>query len=236
MRRRMFMGGGLLAGIVPAAGATEVDLLLVLAVDVSASIDQQRAQLQRDGYRGALTDPAVLAAIGGGPLGAIAVAYVEWGGYFYHRLVVPWTKIAGAEDAGAWSEQLAHPPSLTMTWTSISGALEFSRKLLDDCPFAAARRVIDVSGDGGNNNGPPPEPERDRLAAEGITINGLPIVSDETVYGVAPGQSLEAYYRDSVIGGPGAFLIVADGYAAFGEALRRKLIQEIAGNARGRPA
>jgi hypothetical protein len=226
----MFLSGALLAGIAPAQ-TSAVDLLLVLAVDVSASIGEEAARLQRDGYRTALTDLQVLAAIGGGPLGAIAVAYVEWGGYFYHRLVVPWTKVAGPEDANAWSDQLRPAPPQTLTWTSISGGLEFSSQVLAESPFEGTRRVIDVSGDGGNNNGPPPESERDRLVAEGVTINGLPIVNGGPIYGTAPGQSLESYYRDQVIGGPGAFLIVADGYAAFGAAIRRKLIQEIAGKA-----
>jgi hypothetical protein len=228
MRRRAFLAGSLLAGTSPAFAAEEVDLLLVLAVDVSQSIVIEDARLQREGYRNALTDPRVLTAIATGPLGAIAVAYVEWGGYFYHRIVVPWTKIAGPDDAYRWSDQLGTTPPQTMTWTSISGGLEFSGRVLAECPFAAPRRVIDVSGDGGNNNGPPPEPVRDRLVMEGITINGLPIVTGGPVFGTAPEQSLESYYRDSVIGGPGAFLVVAENYNAFGEAIRRKLIQEIA--------
>ncbi len=230
LQRRTFLAGSLAAGISPGPAVHAADLLLVLAVDVSASIDTDDARLQRQGYRDALTDRQVLAAIAGGPLGAIAIAYVEWGGYFYQRLVMPWTRIAGPDDAQAWSDQLdTVPPSQTMTWTSLSGGLEFSGKVLADCPFEGTRRAIDVSGDGGNNNGPPPEPVRDRLGAEGITVNGLPIVTGGPVYGTAPGQSLEAYYRESVIGGPGAFLVVAHDYAAFGEAIRRKLIQEIAG-------
>jgi hypothetical protein len=229
MRRRAFLAGSLLAGVAPASAAEAVDLLLVLAVDVSQSIVIEDARLQREGYRNALTDPRVLTAIAGGPLGAIAVAYVEWGGYFYHRIVVPWTRIAGPEDAYGWSDLLGTTPPQTMTWTSISGGLEFSAKVLADCPYEAARQVIDISGDGGNNNGPPPEPVRDRLVNDGITINGLPIVTGGPVYGTAPDQSLEAYYRESVIGGPGAFLIVAGDYTAFGDAIRHKLIQEIAG-------
>ncbi len=234
--RRTFLAGSLAAGISPGPAVDVADLLLVLAVDVSASIDMEDARLQRQGYRDALTDRQVLAAIAGGPLGAIAIAYIEWGGYFYQRLVMPWTRIAGPEDARTWSDQLETvPPSQTMTWTSLSGGLEFSGKVLADCPLKGTRRAIDVSGDGGNNNGPPPEPVRDRLAAEGTTINGLPIVTGGPVYGTAPGQSLEAYYRESVIGGPGAFLVVAHDYAAFGEAIRRKLIQEIAGLPLARP-
>ncbi len=230
MRRRALLGGvlatGVASGIAPARAAMAVDLLLVLAVDVSQSMDLAEARLQREGYRAAMTDPKVLAAVAGGPLGAIAVAYVEWGGYFYHQIVVPWTRIAGAEDARAWSDQLGTTPPQNMTWTSISGGLEYSREVLAACPFEGTRRVIDVSGDGANNNGPPPEPERDRLAAEGITINGLPIGTGNPPI---PGQSLAEYYRASVIGGPGAFLVAANDFAAFGEAIRRKLIQEIAG-------
>jgi hypothetical protein len=231
MRRRTFLsaGGALMSGVPPAWADARVDLLLVLAVDVSRSIDEEEAELQRQGYRAALTDAAVLAAVGGGPHGAIAVAYVEWAGSSYQRLVIPWTRIAGSDDGTAWSDRLAASPRDSVTWTSISGALAFSRQVLADSPFEGTRRVIDVSGDGPNNNGPLPEPERDRLVAEAVTVNGLPIVNDRPNFGMAQ-DGLEPYYRNSVIGGPGAFVIVADDFAAFGTAVRRKLIKEIAGS------
>jgi hypothetical protein len=116
-----------------------------------------------------------------------------------------------------------------MSWTSLSGALKFSRLVLASAPFEGTRRVIDVSGDGANNNGPPAEEERDRLIAEGVTINGLPIINERPNFGMRPEENLETYYRNAVIGGPGAFLVVAGDFAAFGDAVRRKLVQEIAG-------
>jgi len=229
-RRTLLAAGGALALPVPVRAAdAAVDVQLVMAVDVSRSVDEEEARLQREGYRSAMVDPRVLAAVGGGMLGAIAVAYVEWAGAGYQQLVIPWTRIAGPADAAAWSARLARSPRQSMSWTSISGALSFSRQVLADCPFEGTRRVVDVSGDGPNNNGPPAEGERDRLVAEGVTINGLPIVNDRPNFGVQPGRDLEPYYRDSVIGGPGAFLVVAEDFEAFGAAIRRKLVLEIAG-------
>ena len=230
MRRRMLLtaGGALMLPKPTLAKMDAVDVQLVLAVDVSRSIDEEEARLQREGYRSAMIDPRVLAAIGGGMLGAVAVAYVEWASYGYQQLVVPWTRIGSAADAAGWSARLAASPRQSMSWTSISGALAFSRRVLADCPWEGTRRVIDVSGDGVNNNGPPAEDERDRLVNEGVVINGLPIVNDRPNFGALPGRELEPYYRDSVIGGPGAFLIVAEDFETFGAAIRRKMIQEIA--------
>ncbi len=208
--------------------AGPVDLQLVVAVDVSRSIDEEEARLQREGYRAAMADPRVVAAMTGGMLGAVAVAYVEWAGFAYQQLVLPWTRIGSGAEAAAWSERLRRSPRQSVSWTSISGALMFSRRVLAECPWEGTRRVIDVSGDGVNNNGPPAEGERDRLVAEGVVINGLPIVNDRPNFGAMPGRELEPYYRESVIGGPGSFLIVAEDFAAFGDAIRRKLIQEIA--------
>ncbi len=224
----MLAAGGALALPARAQMAGPVDLQLVIAVDVSRSIDEEEARLQREGYRAAMSDPRVVAAMTGGMLGAVAVAYVEWAGFTYQQLVLPWTRIGSGADAAAWSERLARSPRQSVSWTSISGALMFSRRVLAECPWEGTRRVIDVSGDGVNNNGPPAEGERDRLVAEGVVINGLPIVNDRPNFGVVPGRELEPYYRQSVIGGPGSFLIVADDFAAFGDAIRRKLIQEIA--------
>ena len=213
-----------------------MDLLLVLAVDVSRSVDEEEARLQREGYRAAMSDPAVVAAIAGGAIGAIAVAYFEWAHRDYQQLVLPWTRVSGAEGAAAWSARLARSPRHSMSWTSISGALRFARGLLRDVPFEAPRLVVDVSGDGANNSGPEPEGERDRLMEEGVTINGLPIVNDRPNFGAPPTGDLEAYYRNSVIGGPGAFVIVAGDFDAFGNAIRRKLIQEIAARPEPAPA
>lgn len=231
MRRRSALAAiGAAALTRPARAEGEpVDVLLVLAVDVSRSVDEDEARLQREGYRSAVSDPAVVEAIRGGMLGAIGLAYVEWGGAEYQRLLLPWTRIASQSDANAWSDRLMEAPRASLSWTSISAGLEFSGRTLDAAPFEALRRVIDVSGDGVNNSGGPVEQARDRLVAEGITINGLPIVNDRPTFGRVPPVALDLYYRDSVIGGPGAFVIVAEDFKSFGNAVRRKLIREIAG-------
>ena len=213
---------------VPVRAAVPVDLLLVMAVDVSGSITPEEALLQRQGYRAAMTDPEVLAAITSGPRGAIAVAYIEWAAVDRQSLTIPWTRIAGSTDGGAWADRLDKSPQQSIRWTSLSGALTFSSQVLDESPFASSRRVIDVSGDGPNNSGPPPEPVRDRLVGQNVTINGLPIRNPRYTFGLAEGQTIEGYYRDSVIGGDGAFFILASDFSAFGQAIRRKLIQEIA--------
>jgi hypothetical protein len=231
MRRRSLLAAGG-AAILPygAARAEEsVDLLLVMAVDVSRSIDEDEARLQREGYRNAVSDPRVVEAIRSGMVGAIAVAYVEWAGTEYQRLVIPWTRIAGQSDADAWSETLSRAPRIALSWTSISGGLEFSRRVLEECPFEGTRRVVDLSGDGVNNSGRPVEEVRDRLVAEGITINGLPIVNDRPTFGRQALIPLDQYFQQSVIGGDGAFMIVAEDFEAFGSAVRRKLVREIAG-------
>lgn len=237
MRRRSVLataaGVAALSGLPPAgrparASGDPVDLLLVLAVDVSRSVDEDEARLQREGYRAAMIDPAVTEAIRGGMLGAIAVAYVEWAGIEYQRVVLPWQRIASAADAQSWSEKLAEAPRASLSWTSISGALDFSRRVMAEAPFEATRKVIDVSGDGVNNSGGPVEAARDRAVADGITVNGLPIVNDRPTFGRMPPVPLDEYYRDSVIGGPGAFVIVAEDFNSFGNAVKRKLIREIA--------
>ncbi|RYJ01282.1 MAG: DUF1194 domain-containing protein [Acetobacteraceae bacterium] len=202
--------------------------MLVLAVDVSRSVDEDEARLQREGYRNAVSDPAVVEAIRGGMIGAVGLAYVEWAGAEYQRLVLPWLRIASAADATAWSERLAEAPRASLSWTSISGALDFSLRMLNEAPFEATRRVIDVSGDGVNNSGGAVDVARDRVVAEGITINGLPIVNDRPTFGRMPSVPLDDYYRDNVIGGPGAFVVVAEDFNSFGNAVKRKLIREIA--------
>ena len=228
MKRRTLIGTAAGLAMPARAQGTPVDLLLVLAVDISRSISEQDALLQRQGYRAAVQDPAVLAAIRGGPIGAIAVAYVEWAAYERQQLLLPWTRIATAGDAAAWSAALGSKPWSSLSWTSLSGALRFSGQVLEACPFEGTRRVVDVSGDGVNNNGPPAEPERDRLVAAGVVINGLPILNDRPRYGMASGAELVPYYRDSVAGGAGHFVVVAENFDTFGQAVRRKLIQEIA--------
>ncbi|TPG58170.1 DUF1194 domain-containing protein [Roseomonas nepalensis] len=234
MRRRSILAAGGAAALplgFPAAARAEeaVDLLLVLAVDVSRSIDDDEARLQREGYRSAVTDARVVEAIRSGMTGSIAIAYVEWAGADYQRLVIPWTRIGSQAEADAWADALNRAPRVALSWTSISGGLDFSMRTLLESPFEGTRRVVDVSGDGVNNSGMPVEGLRDRLVAEGITINGLPIMNDRPTFGRPSPIPLDQYYRDSVIGGDGAFLIAAEDFEAFGNAVRRKLVREIAG-------
>ncbi|WP_270935466.1 DUF1194 domain-containing protein [Falsiroseomonas oryzae] len=233
MRRRTLLtaaGAAALAQPASRARADEpVDVALILAVDVSRSIDEDEARLQREGYRGAITDPRVVEAIRGGMLGGIAIAYTEWAGIEFQRLVIPWTRIGSQRDADGWAETLAQAPRTSLSWTSISGGIEHARRVMAECPHEATRKVIDVSGDGVNNSGPPAEQARDRAVAEGITINGLPILNDRPTFGRPPPMPLDQYFRESVIGGAGAFVIAAEDFEAFGNAVRRKLIREIAG-------
>jgi hypothetical protein len=210
------------------ARAEAVDLALVLAIDISRSIDEVEAALQRQGYIAALTNPQVIRAIGSGATGRIALAYVEWAGVDTQRTVVPWTTIAGAADAQRFAAAIAAAPRMSMSWTSISGAIDYSKRLLETSGYEAARHVIDVSGDGRNNSGRPAEHARDDAVAAGITINGLPILNDRPNFGRPAEADLDLYYESHVIGGPGAFLIRATGFDAFGSAILSKLIKEIA--------
>jgi hypothetical protein len=230
MRRRSLLAAAGAAGLpFRRAGAVEpVDVALVLAVDVSRSIDEDEARLQREGYRAAVTDPRVIETIRGGMMGGIAIAYVEWAGIEYQRQVLPWTHVTDALSAQRWAEALAEAPRVSLSWTSISGGIEMARRVLEQCPYEPTRRVIDVSGDGVNNSGPPAETARDRAVAEGIVINGLPIMNDRPTFGRMPPVPLDQYYRESVIGGDGAFLEVALDFESFGVAVKRKLIREIA--------
>ena len=231
MKRRTLLAGSAAVAALPARGAElpAVDLLLVLAIDVSRSIVESDALLQRQGYRNAMRDPEVLAAIRGGPVGAVAVAYVEWAAFDRQQLLLPWTRIASAGDAAAWADTLEAKPWTSVSWTSLSGALRFAGDVLAQAPFEGTRRVIDVSGDGVNNNGPPAEPFRDGLVAAGVVINGLPIINERPRFG-GPGNGREVvpYYRESVAGGAGSFVIVAENFDTFGQAVKRKMIQEIA--------
>jgi hypothetical protein len=221
------------------AEVDEVDLLLVLAVDVSGSINPDEARLQREGYCRGLVDPKVLAAVQGGLHGAIGVAYIEWAEADYQRLVIPWTHISSASDAAAWAVALADAQHLSGDNTSISGGIEFSRHVMAEAPWKATRWVIDISGDGENNSGVPVQEARDRAVTAGIIINGLAVKDDgrrhmDLFEGSGPPFSGEEaiigpYYLTEVIGGPGAFVIEVDGFPAFGEAVRRKLVREVAG-------
>jgi len=212
------------------AADVPVDLELVLAVDISGSVDQVEARLQREGYIAALRHPDVIEAIRNGMLGRIALAYVEWAGDHYQRTMLDWTVIEDADGADAFADALAETPLMTAHWTSISGAIDYAAPLFDDNGIEGLRRVIDISGDGYNNRGRPVQRARDEAVGAGITINGLPIVNDRpNPWGSRPPADLDRYYEELVIGGPGAFIVVAEDYTAFASAILSKLLLEIAG-------
>ena len=222
---------GLLAWamVLGAAEAGEaVDLELVLAVDISGSIDADEARLQRDGYVAALTDPEVLKAIRSGIEGRIAITYFEWSGPETRRLLLDWTVIEDEASARAAAAKLAAAPIRSGMSTSISSAIEFAIPMYGRA-YQSGRRVLDISGDGPNNAGPLVTFPRERALAEGITINGLPIINDRpNRTGFPSFKDLDLYFEHCVIGGPGAFLVVAEGFDTFAEAIRKKMIIEIA--------
>ena len=220
-----------LAAMGPARAAEQpVDLELVLAVDVSRSIDTHEALLQRQGYIQAFRDPQVIRAIRSGFLRRIAVTYVEWAGTHHRRVVVGWTVIDGERSSLAFAEALDRVIPASAFRTSISGAIEFALPLFDANAFEGTRRVIDVSGDGPNNGGRLVVAARDQAVAAGVTVNGLPILDNGGgLYAWYSIPDLDLYYRDCVIGGPAAFMIVAASFRDFARAVRRKLILEIAG-------
>jgi hypothetical protein len=201
------------------ACAEAVDVEIVLAVDSSGSIDRREFQLQREGYIRALTDPKVLDAIGRGKLGAIAITLFEWSGPGFVNEIVPWTRIAGEGEARQTAAVIAAEPRQIFGGGTAVGAAIHHATTLFGRGYEGTRRVIDVSGDGMNNRGPPAELARNAAVAAGITINGLPIEGEEA--------NIAAYYRENVIGGPGAFLIVARNFDDFARAIRDKLIKEI---------
>ncbi|MEJ0077825.1 MAG: DUF1194 domain-containing protein [Alphaproteobacteria bacterium] len=199
-----------------------VDLALVLAVDASGSVDRVRFELQKQGYVAAFRHPRVIGAIQSGPSQSIAVIMMQWTGPALQVTAVPWTRISGEASANAFADAIARAPrALFGGGTSISGAIDTSMALLFDNPYRAARRVIDISGDGSNNRGRSVNQARDEAIAKGVGINGLPILALE--------PDLDRYYQDNVIGGPGAFVIAARDFESFGEAILKKLIAEIAG-------
>jgi hypothetical protein len=212
--------------------AEQVDLLLALASDVSRSVDHPKFLLQREGYAAAVSDPHVLEAIKSGPHQRIALCFVEWSGFGAQKLVIDWTMIDGAPAARKFGDQLIELPRSFADRTSISGGIEFAVAQLEHAPFEAPRRTIDVSGDGTNNAGRDVKLARDEALAKGIVINGLVILSDRPVPWNAehtnPPGGLDKYYQDNVVGGPGAFVLVAENFNSFGRAIIKKLIAEIA--------
>ena len=229
-RRRLLRGAAafLLSAAVPVAAraAPQVDLALVLAVDASGSVSEQRFELQKQGYAAAFRDPPVLNRIRAGGTQSIAVTMFQWTGPRLQIQVVPWAVIKDEASANAFAAAIeAAPRQLFGGGTSISGAIDYARVLLAQVPAEPARRVIDVSGDGSNNSGRSVTIARDEAVRAGIGINGLPILTVEPY--------LDRYYGDYVIGGPGAFMVPATSYETFAEAIIKKLITEIALNGVG---
>ncbi len=215
------------------AGAEPVDLLLVLAADVSRSVDDQKFRLQRDGYAAAIADPRVLLVIRSGSRGRIGICFVEWSDGDSQNVVADWTVLLDAESAQKLSERIREAPRSFRNRTSISGAINFAVAQLERAPHESTRRTIDLSGDGANNSGDNIHLARDRAIAKEITINGLVIFTDRpyepwnSEHDNPPG-GIDKYYRLNVIGGPGAFVMAAEAFESFGEAIIHKLVAEIA--------
>jgi hypothetical protein len=218
--------------IKPAPAAERVDLLLVLAADVSRSVDARKFQLQREGYAAALSDPRVLNAIKSGANGRIAVCLVEWSGVGSQKVVIDWTLIDGPKAAQQFGDRLLETQRSFADRTSISAGIEFALAQFPRAPFEGKRRTIDVSGDGTNNSGRDVRQVRDEALSRGVTINGLVILSETPLpwnpEHTNPPGGLAKYYRDNVIGGPGAFVMEAKDFNSFGQAIIGKLIAEIA--------
>jgi uncharacterized protein DUF1194 len=222
------------AALSPAAApaAEQVDLLLVLAADVSRSVDSGKFQLQREGYAAAISDSRVLDAIRSGRTGRIGLTFVEWSGVGSQRVVIDWTTVGDAESAKGFGDRLLEAPRSFADRTSISGAIEFAIGQLARAPYQSTRRTIDVSGDGTNNAGRDVKLARDEALAQGMTINGLVILSETPLAWnpdhTNPPGGLDNYYRNNVVGGPGAFVLVAENFNSFGQAIVKKMIAEVA--------
>ena len=212
------------------AAAEEVELELVLLADATGSIDDGEIRFQRQGYAEALTDPAVIAVIRGTAYGRIAVTYVEWGAEGSQAQVVPWAVIDGPESAEAFARDLMLPPRMAFGRNAIGAALLYGKRLIEENDIEGWRGILDLSADSGNNwNGPPIADARDEVLAAGITINGLAVLCRRCASGRAGGGDLERIFEERIIGGPGAFVVTADGSESFADSVRRKLILEISG-------
>ncbi len=221
-----------LCSLTAASGARaddRVDVELVLAVDVSYSMDLDELALQREGYMQAVTSPEFLNALRLGPNGRIAIAYVEWAGADEQKLVVDWMLVGSASEARAFAAAIGAAPLRRVYRTSISSAMTFSADLIEGNGIRGLRRVIDISGDGTNNQGSLVDVTRDAITARGITINGLPLMLKQATGSLLDIGDLDIYYEDCVIGGPGAFVIPVRGPHEFADAIKTKLVLEIAG-------
>ncbi|MDB5653561.1 MAG: hypothetical protein JWQ94_1174 [Tardiphaga sp.] len=212
-----------------AARDPTVDVELVLAVDVSYSMDMEELAIQREGYAQAIVSKEFLSALKTGPTGKIAVTYFEWAASNDQKVIIPWRIIDGPESADAVAAEIMKTPVRRASRTSISGAIYFAMPLFEANTYAGLRRVIDISGDGPNNNGSPVTVARDAALAKGIVINGLPIMAKEVSYSTMDIENLDQYYEDCVIGGAGAFVVTIKEREKFKEAIRTKLVMEVAG-------
>src|ERR1043165_4721398 len=232
VRAALAVLASLVALSMPLRAAEQVDLLLVLASDVSRSVDTRKFELQRQGYAAALSNPRVIEAIKSGPNGRIAICFIEWSGATSQKVVIGWTIVSDMASARKIGDQMLELPRSFADRTSISAGLEFSMNVLEQAPFTATRRTIDVSGDGTNNSGRDVATVRDEVLAKGVTINGLVIFSESPLpwnpEHTNPPGGLDNYYRNNVIGGPGAFVMAAENHNSFGQAIVKKLIAEIA--------
>jgi hypothetical protein len=208
--------------------APSVDVELIIAVDVSYSMDMDELAVQREGYAQAIVSKEFLKALKTGPNGKVAVTYFEWAASNDQKIIIPWRVIDGPETADAVADEIMRTPVRRASRTSISGAIYFAIPLFDENPYRGLRRVIDISGDGPNNNGAPVTPARDEALSKGIVINGLPIMVKEPSYSTMDIDNLDWYYEDCVIGGPGSFVVPIKDREKFKEAIRTKLTQEVA--------
>jgi Protein of unknown function (DUF1194) len=215
--------------------APTVDVELVLAVDVSYSMDMDELAVQREGYAQAIVSKEFLQALKSLPNGRISVTYFEWAASSDQKIIIPWRLIDGPETADAVADEILKTPIRRASRTSISGAIYFALPLFEADPYRGLRRVIDISGDGPNNNGAPVIGARDMALSKGITINGLPIMVKEPSYSTMDIENLDWYYEDCVIGGPGSFVVAIKDRAKFREAIRTKLLLEVAGRTPDRP-
>jgi len=206
-----------------------VDVELILAVDVSYSMDMDELAIQREGYAQAIVSKEFLQALKTGPNGKISVTYFEWAASTDQKIIIPWRVIDGPETADAVANEIMKTPIRRASRTSISGAINFAMPLFDENPHRGLRRVIDISGDGPNNNGTPVTLARDAALEKGIVINGLPIMVKEPSYSTMDIDNLDYYYEDCVIGGPGSFVVTIKDRDKFKEAIRTKLLLEVAG-------
>ena len=215
--------------------ATAVDVELILAVDVSYSMDMDELAIQREGYAQAIVSKEFLQALKTGPNGKVSVTYFEWAASNDQKIIIPWRLIDGPETADAVANEIMKTPIRRASRTSISGAIYFAMPLFDEDPYHGLRRVIDISGDGPNNNGSPVTGARDQALSKGIVINGLPIMVKEPSYSTMDIDNLDWYYEDCVIGGPGSFVVPIKDREKFKEAIRTKLLLEVAGKEPERP-